>query len=166
MKPYDFAGEPSGFTALARQIVASPLFACSSYETEKNSIVTSVMDELAEFSAAAVPAWEAQTEYSLLCNKCMEEDGHIQMTGALRFFMDKQSRLEQPLFDTENRLEAALQTEFVEGILEALHLVGVTDEGVKAEICRVVIQGGIMLDGKGFMEGQPVQSTETERKAA
>lgn len=77
------------------------------------------------------------------------------LTGAV-VTTSKKADAAGPLFETEQKLETALMEQIAEAVLEALHLVGVADEGVKAEVCRVVIQGGVMLDGKGFMEHRSI----------
>ena len=69
-------------------------------------------------------------------------------------------------YEAQTDLQDFVKVLVIDHILDVLMMLGVTGDGVKAELCRVVILGGVLFDGMGFMEGQPVEGKEAERKAA
>ena len=163
MRDYKGGRDAPKHSALARLILDSPLFRTSSFQAERNDILTEVQDELYRFVRAAGPASKAQKRYSQICSRCIEEDGGIGRNAAVRHFERKQTRAEKPFFAAEEALGEALTLQLIECVLQALHLAGVTDPELIPEICRVVLRGGGVFDGRGF---GATPAEEGEQKAA
>ncbi len=150
------------FYAQAEAILSSDLFRPSCCQTERLPItctpaVCDALDELAEAHAPFILALRerdsieeiSQNEDGLVPIR-ESKDGKWHTNPVLEEFERKLAAAEKPYSAAETALTNALTVNMTANIVEALELAGVTDNVLVAEICRCVIHGGGVFDGKGF----------------
>ena len=144
----------------AYDLTQSTAFETSSRELEREPLVcrSPIEAVLDEHSGAVSAFWPLQSQWNEMNDLCKGEDGlihgqidlkgHFHYNPIIEHLEKKMKPFEEAYWKTLEKLNVALTVETVVCMKEALALAGVTDKALMDEICRCVIKGGDLWDGK------------------